>query len=764
MPPDPRNGPRRLATAARRLRREVDALAFGAPVSHVYNPLAYAWRGHQAYLDAYAGGRKRVVFLGMNPGPFGMAQTGVPFGDVGMVRDWLGISAKIDLPADTHPKRPVQGFDCPRSEVSGTRLWGAIGDHFGSPRRFFAGHFLTNYCPLVFVEASGRNRTPDKLPAAERQALYAAWRLRRGPRPRGARRRGAHRPGPAPEPGQSARPEGLGRQRPARARAARSVQPEAGEAEEEAMSQRCRPIVRTATVLVLLACAPAGRADPDWQAKGRAAVARAREGTPALPKARNVVLFVGDGMGVSTVTAARILEGQLRGEPGEENLLAFERLPYTALAKTYNTNQQVPDSAGTMTAMVTGSKTRAGVLSVDATVPLGDHRKAEGHHLETLFEQAETRSLATGVVTTANVTHATPAACYAHSPYRGWESDADLSDAARADGFPDIARQLLEFPVGDGLEVALGGGRAHFLPATRQDPEHAQKTGRRLDGRDLMAEWSARPRSAAVWSAPQLAALDLAGVDRLLGLFEPSHMQWEAHRPGDPAGEPSLAEMTETALTLLRRDEQGFVLMVEGGRIDHGHHAGSAYLALHDTIAFSQAVERALALVDRDETLVVVTADHSHVLTIAGYPTRGNPILGLVVHNDRRGEPRDEPRRDSLGLPYTTLAYANGPGYAGASDQQPEGPKHFPHRTDQVKPATRGRPDLSEVDTTSPAYLQESAVPFSSETHGGEDVVIYAGGPGAALFRGVQEQSYVYHAIVAALGWDPATSDEATGE
>ena len=149
-------------------------LTFAPPVTHVYDPLGYAWRGHDAYLRRYGDGPRRVVFLGMNPGPFGMAQTGVPFGDVTAVRDWLGIEAKIDRPSDEHPKRPVLGFDCPRAEVSGTRLWGAIADHFGTPERFFRDHLLTNYCPLVFVEASSRNRTPDKLPAAEREPLYAA--------------------------------------------------------------------------------------------------------------------------------------------------------------------------------------------------------------------------------------------------------------------------------------------------------------------------------------------------------------------------------------------------------------------------------------------------------------------------------------------------------------------------------------------------------------------------------------------------------------
>jgi single-strand selective monofunctional uracil DNA glycosylase len=156
------------------LSRELAALSFGPPVVHVYNPLLYARRAHTAYLRSYGDSRKRVVFLGMNPGPFGMVQTGVPFGDVACVRDWLLIEAKIERPARQHPKRPILGFDCPRSEVSGTRLWGAIAAHFGTPRRFFADHFIANYCPLAFVEASGRNRTPDKLPAAEREPLYAA--------------------------------------------------------------------------------------------------------------------------------------------------------------------------------------------------------------------------------------------------------------------------------------------------------------------------------------------------------------------------------------------------------------------------------------------------------------------------------------------------------------------------------------------------------------------------------------------------------------
>lgn len=164
----------KLCAAAWTLRREVAPLRFGEPVAHVYNPLDYARAPHRRYIEAYGASRKRVVFLGMNPGPFGMMQTGVPFGSVDVVRDWLKIEAPVSRPGQQHPKRPVLGFACPRSEVSGTRLWGTIARSYGEPERFFRRHFVANYCPLAFLEASGRNRTPDKLPAEEREPLFGA--------------------------------------------------------------------------------------------------------------------------------------------------------------------------------------------------------------------------------------------------------------------------------------------------------------------------------------------------------------------------------------------------------------------------------------------------------------------------------------------------------------------------------------------------------------------------------------------------------------
>ncbi|MEZ5965651.1 MAG: single-stranded DNA-binding protein [Planctomycetota bacterium] len=162
-----------LTRIARDLARATAALEFAPPVTHVYNPLLYARAPHEAYLERFGGGKKHAVWVGMNPGPFGMAQTGVPFGDVTAVRAFLGIEAEVGQPAHMHPKRPIHGFSCPRGEVSGRRLWGFVAEAFGSAPAFFRRHFVVNYCPLVFMDEGGRNLTPDKLPARERAPLFA---------------------------------------------------------------------------------------------------------------------------------------------------------------------------------------------------------------------------------------------------------------------------------------------------------------------------------------------------------------------------------------------------------------------------------------------------------------------------------------------------------------------------------------------------------------------------------------------------------------
>lgn len=482
-------------------------------------------------------------------------------------------------------------------------------------------------------------------------------------------------------------------------------------------------------IAALLGCARLSLAEsPEyWFNSGRSAVDSAKQLRPYAGKAANVILFVGDGMGISTVTAARILEGQMRGARGEENLLSFESLPYLALSKTYSANQQTPDSAPTMSAMVTGVKTNDGLISVNEHVTRGDHRTVAGNEVRTILERAEERGMSTGVVTTARLTHATPAACYAHSADRDWESDADQPAEANRAGFPDIARQLIEFAYGDGLEVAFGGGRSKFLPRTVVDPEDSGKKGERIDGRDLTREWlKMRPDSAYVWNKAQFYAIDPGRTRRVLALFEPSDLKYEYDRHSDAAGEPSLTEMTIKAIDILGRNPKGYFLMVEGGRIDHAHHAGNAFRALRETIELSNAVRAALQIIDLRNTLVIVTADHSHVFTLAGYPARGNNILGLVK------EPGAvDFARDRNGRPYTTLGYANGPGYRGKGS----------------------RPELNQAMTTEPDFVQEATIGLSKETHGGEDVAIYAGGAQAHLIHGVMEQHVIYHVMSEALGF-----------
>lgn len=486
-----------------------------------------------------------------------------------------------------------------------------------------------------------------------------------------------------------------------------------------------------------------------WWFRSGAAVAH-RQGAGDQP-ARNLILFVGDGMGVTTVSAARIFAGQRLAQPGEEYQLSFERFPQLALAKTYNTNAQTPDSAGTMTAMASGIKTQAGVIGVDQTVIRGDCASAQAASVPALLELAEDAGLSSGLVTTTRITHATPAATYAHVPERNWEADAEMPDEALAQGCADIARQLIEFDHGNGLDVVLGGGRGAFLPATQADPEHAGESGAREDGVNLIDSWlSAHPEGDYVWNEEQFKTLDPQREAPVLGLFEPSHMQYELDRGNDPAGEPSLAEMTRFAIEKLQASGSGYVLVVEGGRIDHAHHAGNAHRALVDTLAFADAVAVADRLTAVEDTLILVTADHSHTLTFAGYPARGNPILGKVVGPAQGPDRPGKQGLDALGLPYTTLGYANGPGYSGASDSQAEGAKRFPHRAQTINPILTGRPDLGDRDTTAPDYLQEAVVPLPSETHGGEDVAVYARGPGSEAVRGVLEQHVLFHILIQA--------------
>lgn len=470
-------------------------------------------------------------------------------------------------------------------------------------------------------------------------------------------------------------------------------------------------------------------------------------------KAKNVILFVGDGMGVSTLTAARILEGQMAGKTGEEGLLSFESFPFSALVKTYNVDAQTPDSAGTMTAMMSGLKTDVGVIGVDEDIVRGDCSTVAGNEVVSALELAEIRGLSTGIISTARITHATPAATYAKSADRNWEDVSDMPEDA-VGTCKDIADQLVNFENYleqrypgvdvDGIEVAFGGGRRHFLPkdaAYNSDDAASSVEGDRTDGRDLTAEWQSKyEQGQYVWNQTSFDAIDANNTSRVLGLFNESHMQYEADRGNDISGEPSLSQMTGKAIDILDNNDKGFFLMVESGRIDHGHHAGSAYNALTDTIEFAKAVKHAVENTNPEETLILVTADHSHVFTIAGYPKRGNPILGKVVAIGN-----EEPALASDGMPYTTLGYTNGQGYRDLGQVTNADAAY-------AGSPVAGRVDLSAVDTSTPGFHQETTVPRSSETHAGEDISLHATGPGAQYAQGVVEQSVIFHLINQALG------------
>jgi alkaline phosphatase len=489
----------------------------------------------------------------------------------------------------------------------------------------------------------------------------------------------------------------------------------------------CATTYRTANV-----AAPVQAAD-SYYVKGAAAV-KGRAAERAPKKARNVILFVGDGMGISTITAARIYAGQRQGLDGESYQLAMEKLPWSAFSKTYTHDAQVADSAPTAVAMTTGVKSYNGSIGVTQGANLADCASAKGNGTTTLWEMAEAAGMATGVVSTATITHATPAATYAETIQRDWESDANVSAEGKAAGCKDIAAQLVDWTAsnGDGFEVILGGGRANFMPNTVTDPEYADRKGRRLDGRNLADEWKAQaPNRTLVTNTSGFNAFNWNGDGQVFGLFETSHMQYELDRAKGEAGEPSIAEMTRAAITRLSRNPNGYVLMVEGGRVDHGLHAGDAQRALGDAAALDDAVAAARAMTSDDDTLIIVTADHSHTLSMSGYPDRGNPILGLVKEGGKLTMARD-------GKPYTTLGFANGPG--SVCKAQPDG-KWLCDRA-----------DLTNVDTTALGFQQQSLVPLGSETHAGEDVAIFAGGPGANLFSGTVEQNEIFHVMAQSLG------------
>lgn len=456
-----------------------------------------------------------------------------------------------------------------------------------------------------------------------------------------------------------------------------------------------------------------------WQRAGKEALLEALTYKPVTSRAKNGLIFIGDGMSLSTITASRILYGQLMNMSGEEQKLSFEALPNVCLVKTYNLDQQIPDSAATATAILTGVKSNFYTLGVTGQVKLNETncQTILDNQVDSILRQAQLGGKSTGIITNTRITHATPAAAYAHTSNRRWECDSYLPKSLGAP-CKDIARQLIEDEPGKKLNVIMGGGRRCFFGPNFADPAASNKSGLRQDGRNLISQWIASKRDlnpanfAFVNSTRDLRLVDVAKTDYLLGLFSYSHMSYEELRDRGQNGEPSLNEMTEVALKILSKNPNGYLLLVEGGRIDHAHHENVAGVALRETMALSWTIQKALASVSLDDTLVAVTADHGHAMTINGLAPRGNPILGLSHFQEYSSK-----------LPYTTLLYGNGPGH-----QQP-----------------RRDPSKGQNSTNSPYYVQYAAIHQDEAYHDGSDVALFAGGPFAHLFQGVQEQSYIAH-------------------
>ncbi|MEN3274336.1 MAG: alkaline phosphatase [Massilia sp.] len=443
-------------------------------------------------------------------------------------------------------------------------------------------------------------------------------------------------------------------------------------------------------------------------------------------QAKNVIFFLGDGMGINTLTAARIYHA---GEDGE---LTIDTLPESAFVKTFSNDAQVTDSAASMSAYMTGVKQNNNVISMSsdtrAISPAADangnklvSRCENGKPVTTLAELAKARGMAAGVVTTTKVTDATPAATYAHVCTRRLESDIAASLVPGGAGY-NLALG------GNGLDLVFGGGAEFFTPFA--------EGGKRADGRNLINELQAKGWRVASNTA-QMTALG-ATAQPVIGLFGQGHLAFEAAR--DPVKQPALADMASKAIDILSKNPYGFFLVVEGGLIDHALHATQAKRALQETVSYNAALKTAIDKMQAIDpglknTLIVATADHDHTLLINGYSprtgktTETNPgILGLV-----RSLPDGKVRLDKDGAPFTILGF-------GTGEHRVQGSRKDVKLTDEIAAADD--------------YHQEAVVRTrkGAETHGGADVYLGAIGANAELFHGTIDNTRVFSLIKTAAG------------
>ena len=410
-----------------------------------------------------------------------------------------------------------------------------------------------------------------------------------------------------------------------------------------------------------------------WRAEAHKMLREQLRKKPNKNKAKNVIMFLGDGMSTSTVTAARICFGQKMGHTGEESSLSFEQFPNVGFSKvikcnevfnyffffiahlfnyhqTYCFDKQTADSACSATAYLTGVKANYATLGVNPKVRRNDCQASldEQNRVSSIMSWAQKAGKSTGIVTTTRITHASPAGTYSHSASRDWECDDDMLKFPDAADCVDIAKQLIREEPGRNFNVIFGGGRKKFLPKNRE--------GQRADNLNLIDEWlmsKNSPKAHYIQDRKSLLTLQPSNTEYVLGLFESDHLQYHLNAS---TNQPTLKEMTVAAIEIMKKNPNGFVLFVEGGRIDHGHHQNQARHALEETVEFALAIDAATQITDEKNTLMVVTADHAHTMTLSGYSKRGHDILGLNTMSS-----------DVDKMPYTTLSYANGP--SGGKDR-----------------------------------------------------------------------------------------------
>ncbi|XP_030745209.1 alkaline phosphatase-like isoform X2 [Sitophilus oryzae] len=457
-----------------------------------------------------------------------------------------------------------------------------------------------------------------------------------------------------------------------------------------------------------------------WTQLGKDELAAALKKKTNAGVAKNVIVFVGDGMGLTTITTSRIY-----GKT-EKGYLAWEKFQNLGVLKVYSANKLVPDSCSTATALFTGVKANHKTSGVDNTVAFNDCDASlkPRAQLDSIIQWANNAGKSTGFVTTTRVTHATPSALYAHTPNRKWECESIIPESA-AD-CKDIGYQLVK-EGGRNIEVIMGGGRQCLVSNVQNSSADPIDTWACIStevGRDLISDWKTDKEVRRATYQLLENNQDLENMNEsaefTLGIFANGHLKLEHERDKGPEGMPSLSMMTEAAIKLLKKNGNGYVLMVEGGNIDQAHHRGHARKALDETVALSDAVEVALNMTSDEDTLIIVTSDHSHSMVFTGYPDREQGVLNYTLSEmDQK--------------PYTNLLYGTG------------GPNNYQFKVSSTNEVERADP--SQENTTDFEYSQQAVVYNDEVTHAGTDVLVYANGPMAHLFNSVHEQSYVAYVI-----------------